>query len=438
MKLLNLPLVLLVFFVVQVQPAEAQKTELKHTFKIVGNKRIPFYSKEACEMSVEYDTTSIDHLYMSEFKKNGVLKTRTRLLFKGEKFNLNKFSEYADQSKLLVDGLQYDFREDGSLGSELLYNEEKLQQKTFYYPNGNRQMLISGDEKIMSGEFKTWFLNSQLSFSGNYKDNLKDGEFQQFDQSGKLVKNGIYAGGVLISGEAVVQDIIFKSPDQPAKFPGGDKAFNDYLRMKTAELKIVKDLGKDEVNYINMNLTVSKTGTIDKIDIYGHSIPTDNEILNAAFVTFPGFMPATVENIPVSSILTLELLYTNDGLQSNSRSNRSADDVKGDSLEGPNYVVVEEMPQFPGGERGLQRFIASNLRYPAQAAGNDIQGNVIVNFLVNTDGLISNIKVVFGVNRDLDAEAVRVIRKMPRWKPGRQSGKNVRVSYTVPIKFRIQ
>ena len=442
MKLPTLLLTILLLSVIQVQQAEAQKTDLKHTFKIVGKNRIPFYSGETCEMMADYDTTSINHLYITEFKKNGFLKTRTRLLFKGERFNLDRFAEYTSQGKLLVDGIQADFREDETIGSELLYKEEKLLQKTFYYKSGNKQMLISGNENMMNGEFKVWYPNSQLNFSGNYKNNLKDGDFQQFDENGKLLNKGVYSGGKLISGEAVVQDIIYEMPDQPAMFSGGEKAFNDYIRMKTSELKIVKGLGKDELHYINMKVTVSKTGSINKIDLYGSSDPTDNEILNAAFTGFPGFIPATVENIPVKSILTLDLLYTREGLQSrfgsDSDADRDIDNAISDSLQGPNYVIVEEMPEFPGGQSGLMQFIRSNLRYPVEAAEKGIMGKVIVHFVVNADGIISNIKVVFGVNRYLDAEALRVVRKMPRWKPGRQKGKAVRVSYTVPITFKVQ
>lgn len=94
----------------------------------------------------------------------------------------------------MVDGILADFREEGSLVSELLYKEEKLMQKTVYYQSGNKQMLVSGNEEMMNGEYKTWYLNSQLNFSGNYKNNLKDGEFQQFDENGRLVKKGVYSG----------------------------------------------------------------------------------------------------------------------------------------------------------------------------------------------------------------------------------------------------
>ena len=121
MKPLTLPFTILFFFVIHSTLANAKHTELNHSFKIVGNKRMPYFSKGACEMKVEYDSASIDHLYLSaEFKKNGLLKTRTRLLFKGAKFDLYKFSEYVSQSKFLVDGLQV-VREEKSLGWHILY-----------------------------------------------------------------------------------------------------------------------------------------------------------------------------------------------------------------------------------------------------------------------------------------------------------------------------
>ena len=438
MKPLTLVFTILFFSVINVQQAAAHKADPKYTFRIVGKNRIPFYSRGASEMMVDYDTASINHLYISEFRENRVLKTKTRLLFKGEKFNLEKISEYASQGQLMVDGILAEFREDGTLGSEVLFKEEKLLQNTLYYPNGNKQMLITGNLEMMDGEFKIWYLNNQLNFSGNYKNNLKDGEFEQFDEAGKLVKKGVYSDGKLISGEAVVQDITFKTPDRPAKFPGNEYAFNDYLRMRTSGLKMVKELGKDEIHYVDLNMVISKTGSIEKIGLSNRSNPKDSEILNAAFFGFPGFIPAMVENIPVSSILPLFLNYTTEGLQSTFESESSADSAISDSLTGPPLTVVEEMPKFPGGENAFNKFVASNLRYPVEAAEKGIKGKVLIHFVIGTDGLISNIKVALSVNKYLDAEAVRIIRKMPRWKPGRQSGKNVRVAYIIPVDFRLQ
>lgn len=102
------------------------------------------------------------------------------------------------------------------------------------------------------------------------------------------------------------------------------------------------------------------------------------------------------------------------------------------------FVIVEDMPEFPGGEVALRRWIANNIKYPVIAAENGIQGRVYVQFVVDRDGGISNAKIARGVDPSLDQEALRVVNSLPKWKPGMQRGKPVRVSYTVPINFQLQ
>ena len=103
------------------------------------------------------------------------------------------------------------------------------------------------------------------------------------------------------------------------------------------------------------------------------------------------------------------------------------------------FVVVEEMPEFPGGgELALRKYLAKAIVYPVIAQENGIQGKVFVNFVVNKDGSVSNVKVARGVDPSIDAEAVRVVSSMPKWKPGKQRGAPVRVSYTVPISFKLE
>jgi periplasmic protein TonB len=99
------------------------------------------------------------------------------------------------------------------------------------------------------------------------------------------------------------------------------------------------------------------------------------------------------------------------------------------------FVVVEQMPQFPGGEKEMMKFIKDNLKYPVIAQEMGVSGTVIVNFVVGRDGKISRIKVMRGIGSGCDEEAVRVLEKMPAWSPGKQGGKPVLVSYTVPFKF---
>lgn len=102
------------------------------------------------------------------------------------------------------------------------------------------------------------------------------------------------------------------------------------------------------------------------------------------------------------------------------------------------FMVVEEMPQFPGGQQALFRYLSENVKYPVIAQENGIQGRVICQFIVDKDGSITNVEVVkSGGDASLDKEAVRVIKSMPNWKPGKQRGKPVRVKYTVPVNFRL-
>lgn len=101
------------------------------------------------------------------------------------------------------------------------------------------------------------------------------------------------------------------------------------------------------------------------------------------------------------------------------------------------FVICEEMPEYPDGEYALQRFIAKNIKYPKVAQQNGIEGRVYITFVVNQDGIVKNTKVIKGVDPSLDAEALRVVSSMPDWKPGKQDGKAVSVSYTVPINFAL-
>lgn len=103
------------------------------------------------------------------------------------------------------------------------------------------------------------------------------------------------------------------------------------------------------------------------------------------------------------------------------------------------FEVVEEMPEFPnGGQAGLMQYLAKNIKYPTIAQENGTQGRVVCQFVVNKDGSIVDVKVLRGVDPYVDKEAVRVISTMPKWKPGKQRGKPVRVKYTVPVMFRLQ
>ncbi len=99
------------------------------------------------------------------------------------------------------------------------------------------------------------------------------------------------------------------------------------------------------------------------------------------------------------------------------------------------FVIVEQMPEFPGGQDSLYKFLGANIVYPNKAKKDGVEGKVYINFTIEKDGSINEVKVLRGVHPLLDEEAIRVVESFPKWKPGKQKGKTVRVSYNLPLNF---
>ena len=102
------------------------------------------------------------------------------------------------------------------------------------------------------------------------------------------------------------------------------------------------------------------------------------------------------------------------------------------------FTSVEQMPQFPGGDEALMKFLSSHINYPPMAAENNVQGKVILQFVVGKDGRVGEVKIARSVDKDLDKEAVRVVKSLPKFIPGRQNGQAVPVWYTLPVSFKLQ
>ena len=149
--------------------------------------------------------------------------------------------------------------------------------------------------------------------------------------------------------------------------------------------------------------------------------------------------------IPVAALLVLFSNCTNTADKTTTEEEKAEvkfvpTEVKSDTIivQDEALDVVEVMPEFPGGSKAMMSYLAENIKYPKEAENAGMQGRVIVQFVVDTDGSIEDAKVVRAVDPLLDKEAIRVINAMPKWKPGMQDGKEVRVKYTVPIAFRLK
>lgn len=140
-----------------------------------------------------------------------------------------------------------------------------------------------------------------------------------------------------------------------------------------------------------------------------------------------------------------EVMVIADSLENSNKNAIAADNVPGvdtvtvaGSPEDGYFDVVEHMPEFPGGQEELMKFLQNNVKYPKEAMEKGVQGRVIVQFVVDTDGSVTKPEIVKSVNPQLDSEALRVVKMMPKWKPGMQSGTVVRVKYVIPVSFRLQ
>lgn len=130
----------------------------------------------------------------------------------------------------------------------------------------------------------------------------------------------------------------------------------------------------------------------------------------------------------IKLFISIAFLFATILCQSQTKENKSKDGV---------YFVVEEMPAYPGGEEALRKDLAASIKYPEEAKKAGIQGKVYVTFVVDEQGNVTDAKIARGVDPSLDKESLRVIKELKTWRPGKEKGKAVKVSYTIPIKFAL-
>ncbi len=158
-------------------------------------------------------------------------------------------------------------------------------------------------------------------------------------------------------------------------------------------------------------------------------------------------MPKNLEPEVVSDTLLLtSFIPINDVLNETVRNGNVNDsvvyaepsDLITEPVEIKPRVVVEEMPEFPGGNTALLKFISENIKYPAEAQNNSIQGRVSLKFVVNPDGSVGRIEIILGIDPLLDEEAIRVVRSLPKFIPGKQGGVAVPVWFSLPVRFKLE
>ena len=241
--------------------------------------------------------------------------------------------------------------------------------------------------------------------------------------------------GIVLTLNVVAQDKSSKSDvfvivDDMPEYPGGQEALrNDIASLVKYPLQ-AKENGIQGKVYVTF--VVNKEGDIEGAKIARGVDPSlDKEALRVMNELNKTWKPGKQDGSPVKVSYTVPIKFALDGdekKESNMKSGEGADAV---------FFIVEDMPEFPGGDEALRKYIANALSYPEIAQEKKIQGKVYVSFVVEKDGSVGDAKIARGVDPSLDKEALRVVKNLPTWKPGKQRGEPVRVSYTVPINFAL-
>lgn len=197
------------------------------------------------------------------------------------------------------------------------------------------------------------------------------------------------------------------------------------------------ELGQKEIKFQD----ISSSQIMEEVENIDITPPDDNFTPPPP----PPPAPAIVEEINIVendvNVQQVEVISTDDNENKQqaifappSAGTGRAEAVQDDQI----FDYLEEMPEFPGGDGEMMKFLQKNVNYPTIASENGIQGRVMVGFVVEKDGSVSDVKVLRGVDPSLDKEAMRVVKSMPKWKPGMQTGKPVRCRFTIPVNFRLR
>lgn len=243
--------------------------------------------------------------------------------------------------------------------------------------------------------------------------------------------------------------------DKMPEFPGGVKAQQRFIGENLkypveAQEKGIE--GRVTVRYI-----VRSTGDITDIEVIRGIHPSLDKEAVRIVQAMPKWTPGKQNGKAVDVYYTLPLIFKISGSKKNFSEGEKDKDVMvvvgygtpkkegitlkeggSDSSVDHPFITVEDMPVFPGGETAMQKFIADNLKYPQSAQKTGMQGRVTIRFIVGKTGEISDVRVIRGIDPDCDAEAVRVIKTMPNWTPGKQNGIAVPVYFTLPIVYRLK
>ena len=243
-------------------------------------------------------------------------------------------------------------------------------------------------------------------------------------------------------------DLVFTVVEVMPEFPGGQGALLQFLAKSIKYPVIAQQNGIQ--GRVTCSFVVGKDGVIRNIEVIRGVDPSLDLEAARVISMMPKWKPGMQKGKEVSVKYTVPVTFRLQGKEDNKPTPLPAGEgdneitvvgygeQKSADTSGQVFAIVEKMPQFPGGEKAINEFISKTLQYPVIAQENGIQGKVVCSFIINQDGSVTDAEVVSGVDPSLDREALRIVSAMPKWTPGTQRGKAVRVKYTMRVTFTLQ
>ena len=254
-----------------------------------------------------------------------------------------------------------------------------------------------------------------------------------------------------VKSATVNDSVVFEVVEEMPDFPGGQSALMEYLAKNIKYPATAHENGKQ--GRVIVSFVVKKDGSISNTKVVRGVDPYLDKEAERVITAMPNWKPGKQRGQAVNVRFTVPVTFRLSGPEP-AKPAETPEAIAIEKFEEvivtgygpkedtpnnePTFKVVDEMPKFPGGQEGLMRYLAKNIKYPVMAQQNKEQGKVLVQIIIGKDGNVSNIKILEGASAWLDAEAIRVVRGMPKWEPGKQNGQAVAVEYTFPITFRLQ
>ena len=346
----------------------------------------------------------------------------------------------SDDKPIIVEMGKFEIRDDNG-------NPFQLMDTVIYNEDGSYVKCVTSDSDVLdlnTGEPRKKMTITTHNADGTPHGNMKlhwelDGDVAQYTADPfSITEESLETllGALSALADVPSNDTIYQIVDQMPEFPGGMEAMMKFVADNVKYPEEAKD--KNIEGRVFVGFVIEKDGSVSNVKVLrGIGGGCDEEAIRVV-KSMPNWTPGKQKGEPVRVSFQMPFMFKlTDG--PSKQPVKESEEIKAAMKPDKNgvYQIVEEMPSFPGGEQKLMEYVAKNLIYPQEARDKGIDGRVFIGMVIEKDGSVSNVKVLRGIGGGCDEEAVRVIKSMPKWKPGMMKGEPVPVSYQIPINFKL-